>query len=785
MVKTIRKAAVIGSGVMGSGIAALLANVGIRTLLLDVVPNELTEAEKKKGLSKDDDEVRNRLAKTSLEQSLKRKPAPFTSKKNIDFITIGNTEDHWNELKTCDWIVEVVVENLQVKKQVLQNIDRVRKKGSIVSSNTSGISVHAMSEECSQDFKEHFLGTHFFNPPRYLKLLEIIPTKETKSAIAQYMQNFGEEVLGKKVVFAKDTPNFIANRIGTYGLLVTVREMDKSQLNIGEVDSLTGPLIGRPKSATFRTLDVVGLDTFAHVAHNVFQHVEGEERELFTIPPFMEAMLEKGFYGSKAGKGFYKKEGKEILQLNTDTLQYEPRQKFPLTDKSKGKKKDMKALLYSSNREDQFLWNIISPVLLYSAHLVSQIADNIIDIDEAMRAGFGWKKGPFELWDELGVEETVAKMKNEEKTVPSWVEEMLESGFTTFYKQTPEALFYFKESEYKVKEREEKRIHLASLEKTNVLQKNSGASLLDMGDDVLCLQFTSPNNAIGLDIIDMIHKGINEAEQNYKGLVIGNQGKNFCVGANLAMMLMEAQDDNYEEIDFVISKFQGAMQHIKYSLVPVVTAPFSMTLGGGAEVCLPSAHIQAASETYMGLVEGGVGLIPGGGGSQNLYQKVLSQSGSGTDLLKVASHVFETIAMAKVSTSAREAGELGFLNPQDKITQNEEFLLYDAKQAVIHLSSDYRAPVQQKIPVVGESGYATLLLGAQSMKYSGYISDHDLKIAKKLAFVIAGGRLPFGTKVDEQYLLDLEREAFLSLIGELKSQERMQHMLLKGKPLRN
>lgn len=785
MVKTIRKAAVIGSGVMGSGIAALLANVGIRTLLLDVVPNELTEAEKKKGLSKDDDEVRNRLAKTSLEQSLKRKPAPFTSKKNIDFITIGNTEDHWNELKTCDWIVEVVVENLQVKKQVLQNIDRVRKKGSIVSSNTSGISVHAMSEECSQDFKEHFLGTHFFNPPRYLKLLEIIPTKETKSAIAQYMQNFGEEVLGKKVVFAKDTPNFIANRIGTYGLLVTVREMNKSQLNVGEVDSLTGPLIGRPKSATFRTLDVVGLDTFAHVAHNVFQHVEGEERELFTIPPFMEAMLEKGFYGSKAGKGFYKKEGKEILQLNTDTLQYEPRQKFPLTDKSKGKKKDMKALLYSSNREDQFLWNIISPVLLYSAHLVSQIADNIIDIDEAMRAGFGWKKGPFELWDELGVEETVAKMKNEEKTVPSWVEEMLESGFTTFYKRTPEALFYFKESEYKVKEREEKRIHLASLEKTNVLQKNSGASLLDMGDDVLCLQFTSPNNAIGLDIIDMIHKGINEAEQNYKGLVIGNQGKNFCVGANLAMMLMEAQDDNYEEIDFVISKFQGAMQHIKYSLVPVVTAPFSMTLGGGAEVCLPSAHIQAASETYMGLVEGGVGLIPGGGGSQNLYQKVLSQSGSGTDLLKVASHVFETIAMAKVSTSAREAGELGFLNPQDKITQNEEFLLYNAKQAVIHLSSDYRAPVQQKIPVVGESGYATLLLGAQSMKYSGYISDHDLKIAKKLAFVIAGGRLPFGTKVDEQYLLDLEREAFLSLIGELKSQERMQHMLLKGKPLRN
>ncbi|MCY8231533.1 3-hydroxyacyl-CoA dehydrogenase/enoyl-CoA hydratase family protein [Priestia endophytica] len=785
MVKTIRKAAVIGSGVMGSGIAALLANVGIQTLLLDVVPNELTEAEKKKGLSKDDDEVRNRLAKTSLEQSLKRKPAPLTSKKNIDFITIGNTEDHWNELKTCDWIVEVVVENLQVKKQVLQNIDRVRKKGSIVSSNTSGISVHAMSEECSQDFKEHFLGTHFFNPPRYLKLLEIIPTKETKSAIAQYMKNFGEEVLGKKVVFAKDTPNFIANRIGTYGLLVTVREMNKSQLNVGEVDSLTGPLIGRPKSATFRTLDVVGLDTFAHVAHNVFQHVEGEERELFTIPPFMEAMLEKGLYGSKAGKGFYKKEGKEILQLNTDTLQYEPRQKFLLTDKSKGKKKDMKALLYSSNREDQFLWNIISPVLLYSAHLVSQIADNIIDIDEAMRAGFGWKKGPFELWDELGVEETVTKMKNEEKTVPSWVEEMLESGFTTFYKQTPEALFYFKESEYKVKEREEKRIHLASLEKTNVLQKNSGASLLDMGDDVLCLQFTSPNNAIGLDIIDMIHKGINEAERNYKGLIIGNQGKNFCVGANLAMMLMEAQDDNYEEIDFVISKFQGAMQHIKYSLVPVVTAPFSMTLGGGAEVCLPSAHIQAASETYMGLVEGGVGLIPGGGGSQNLYQKVLSQSGSGTDLLKVASHVFETIAMAKVSTSAREAGELGFLNPQDKITQNEEFLLYDAKQAVIHLSSDYRAPVQQKIPVVGESGYATLLLGAQSMKYSGYISDHDLKIAKKLAFVIAGGRLPFGTKVDEQYLLDLEREAFLSLIGELKSQERMQHMLLKGKPLRN
>ena len=794
MVKQIKKAAVLGSGVMGSGIAAHLANVGIPTLLLDIVPKELTEEEKAKGLTLEDRAVRNRLSETALKKLLKQKPAPLSSKDHLQLITAGNFEDDLPKISECDWIIEVVVENLEIKKSVFEKVDQFRRPGSIVSSNTSGISIEAMAEGRSEDFRKNFLGTHFFNPPRYLKLLEIIPTKDTDPEVVSYMKTFSEDVLGKGVVFAKDTPNFIANRIGTYGLLITVREMLKGGYSVGEIDSITGPIIGRPKSATFRTLDVVGLDTFVHVAKNVYDQVEGEEKEVFEVPQFMKKMLENGWLGSKSGQGFYLKKGSEILELNPETMEYEPRKKLKaasieMSKQEKGTARKIKSLVYAKDRAGELLWSILHPALTYSANLLGEIADTIVDIDKAMKWGFGWELGPFEVWDAIGLEKSVQRMEEEGHEVPKWVKEMLFNGHTSFYKVENGTVFYYANGEYKKVETNKKEIHLKLYkEKQGVIKKNSGASLIDLGDDVALLEFHSPNNAIGLDIIQMLNFALDEVEKNYKGLVIGNQGKNFCVGANIALMLMEAQDDNFYELDMVVRQFQQAMMRIKYSPKPVVAAPFGMTLGGGAEVCLPAAKIQASLETYIGLVEVGVGLIPGGGGNKELYIKTLENVPKNIDfdLTKVAISVFEKIAMAKVSTSAHEALENHFLNKQDGITVNQDHLLYEAKQSVIDLyDKGYQPPVRKKVPVVGETGYAMMLLGAESMYRSGYISEHDMKIAKKLANVISGGKLPFGTEVDEQYLLDLEREAFLSLIAEPKTQARMQHMLLKGKPLRN
>ncbi len=794
MTRRIQKAAVLGSGVMGSGIAAHLANIGIPTMLLDIVPRELTDEDKAKGLTEESSAFRNRLSENALKKLLKQKPAPLTSKQNLSLITAGNFEDDMEKIGECDWIIEVVVENLEIKKKVFEQVEKYRKQGSIVSSNTSGISIEAMSEGRSEDFQKNFLGTHFFNPPRYLKLLEVIPTKKTDGDVVDFMKTFGEDVLGKGVVFAKDTPNFIANRIGTYGLLVTVQEMLKGGYSVGEVDSITGPAIGRPKSATFRTLDVVGLDTFAHVAKNVYDQVEGEEKKVFEVPAFMRKMLDNGWLGSKSGQGFFLKQGKEILELNPETLEYEPRKKLKtasleMSKNEKGLPNKIKSLIYAKDKAGSLLWNILSPVLTYSAELHGEIADDIVAIDRAMKWGFGWELGPFETWDAIGVEKSVTRMKEEGITVPQWVKEMLEAGHTHFYKEEEGERYFYHHGEYKLVERNPKVIDLKLLKKQGkLIKKNSGASLIDIGDGVALLEFHSPNNAIGLDIIQMINFAVDEVEKNFKGLVIGNQAKNFCVGANLAMILMEAQDDNAFEIDMVVRHFQQAMMKIKYSSKPVVAAPFGMTLGGGSEVCLPTAHIQASMETYMGLVEVGVGLIPGGGGNKELYMKHLANLPNGVefDLQKVANKVFETIAMAKVSTSGDEARDTNFLSRADGVSVNGDHLLYDAKQAALALfESGYKAPIRRKVPVVGETGYGTLLLGAQSMYQSGFISEHDLLIAKKLAYVIAGGKVPFGTEVDEQYLLDLEREAFLSLIAQPKSQQRMQHMLVKGKPLRN
>lgn len=794
MIQQIKKAAVLGSGVMGSGIAAHLANIGIPTLLLDIVPRELTDVEKAQGFTLDDKRVRNRISEMAIQKLLKQKPAPLTSKKNLALIEAGNFEDDLQRLSDVDWIIEVVVENLTIKQQIFEKVDKYRKPGSIVSSNTSGISVEAMAEGRSEDFQKHFLGTHFFNPPRYLKLLEVIPTKHTDKEVLSFMKTFGEDVLGKGVVEAKDTPNFIANRIGTYGLLITVREMLNRGYSVGEVDSVTGPLIGRAKSATFRTLDVVGLDTFAHVARNVYDQVEGAEKEVFEVPPFLQRMIEKGWLGSKSGQGFFLKKGKEILEIDPASLEYGPRKKLQapsieMAKQTKGLNNKMKTLVFAEDRAGELLWNIFSPVFVYSADLLGQIADDIVAIDRAMKWGFGWQQGPFEAWDAIGLEKSVQKMEEQGLAVPAWVKEMLAQGFTSFYKEDEQGhLYVYENGEYKLVEENPKVINLTKMKKQKgVIKKNSGASLIDIGDGVALLEFHSKSNAIGLDILQMINFAIDEVEKNYKGLVIGNQGKNFCVGANLAMILMEAQDDVFE-LDMVVRHFQQASLKIKYSRKPVVAAPFGMTLGGGAEVCLPTAHIQASSETYMGLVEAGVGLIPGGGGNKELYLKHLNSLPNGVefDLQKVANAVFETIAMAKVSTSGEEARELNFLNKADGISVNGDHLIYDAKQVVLALHEQgYTPPIRKKVPVVGEPGYATLLLGAQNMFYSGYISEHDMKIAKKLAYVIAGGKVPYGTEVDEQYLLDLEREAFLSLVTEPKSQQRMQHMLLKGKPLRN
>lgn len=794
MAYQIKKAAVLGSGVMGSGIAAHLANIGIPVLLLDIVPGKLTEQEEAQGLTLEHSQVRNKIAAGAVQNLLKQKPAPLTTKSNLSLIEAGNFEDDLEKLKDVDWIIEVIVERLDVKKGLYEKIDAVRKPGTIISSNTSGISIEAMAEGRTEDFQKHFLGTHFFNPPRYLKLLEIIPASTTAPEVVEFMTSFGENRLGKGVVIAKDTPNFIANRIGTYGLLITLREMEKRGYSIGEVDSVTGTLIGRPKSATFRTLDVVGLDTFMHVAKNVYDKTEGEEQKVFELPPFMKKMIDNGWIGAKAKKGFYSKQGKDILELDTETFEYGPARKLKtpsieMAKQQKGLANKVKTLVYANDRTGEILWNIVAPTLLYAAELHGEIADDIVAIDNAMKWGFGWQQGPFEIWDAIGVAKSLDKMKEEGETVPAFVKSLLDKGFETFYKEQDGDLYFFDGEDYKLVPVNEKAIDLKRYKKKHgVIKKNSGSSLIDLGDGIVLLEFHSQSNSIGPDIIQMINYAVDEVEKNYKGLVIGNQGKNFCVGANLGMILMEAQDDNIFELDFIIRSFQNAMMKIKYSTKPVVAAPFGMTLGGGAEVCLPAAHIQASMETYIGLVEAGVGLIPGGGGNVNLYSKHLKglPKGVHVDYQYVANKVFESIAMAKVSTSGEEARDNNFLDFADGVSVNGDHLIYDAKLVALALyENGYKAPKHEKIPVTGDSGYATMLLGAEGMFLSGFISEHDLKIAKKLAFVLAGGKVPYGTLVDEQYMLDLERQAFLSLVAEPKSQQRMQHMLVKGKPLRN
>jgi 3-hydroxyacyl-CoA dehydrogenase len=793
--RKIRKAAVIGAGVMGAAIAGHLANVGIPTYLLDIVPRNLSEEERK------DRNKRNQLAQAGKERLFKENPSPLYTKEVADLITVGNLEDDLAVLGDVDWIVEAVVENLEIKRNLFAQVEQYWKPGTVVSSNTSGISIHKMVEDRSEEFRAHFLGTHFFNPPRYMKLLEIIPTKWTKDSILQEMKAFAEEVLGKGVVICKDTPNFIANRIGTYGLQVTLKAMEELNLGPDEVDAVTGRAMGRPKSATFRTLDLVGLDTYVHVANNVYEKAKDEEeKEAFAIPPLLKTMVEKGWLGSKAGQGFYLKKktenGSEILALDPKTMEYRPRKKLnapslEATKRAKSTAEQLRVLVYADDVAGKLAWNITKKVLLYSAKRLGEIADDIYSIDQAMKWGFNWDLGPFEIWDAIGLEKSVARMKEEGEEIPAWIEEMLANGQTSFYKKENGKIYSFGiGGKYGEVNEHEKVISLARLkEDGKVIKSNPGATLIDIGDDVACLEFHSPKQAIGADLIQMIQFAVKEVSRNYRGLVIASEAPNFCVGANLMLMLMEAQDHNWDEIDLMVRQFQQTMGSLRYLDRPVVAAPYGLTLGGGVEMCLPCDRIQASAELYMGLVEVGVGLIPGGGGTKEMllrWTEGLDPKEHRVALQPLVNQVFLTIGQAKVSTSALEARKYRFLRDCDGITSNKDFLLYEAKQVVLGLAnSGYKAPQPRKIPVVGETGYNVLKLGAYDFLQSGYITEHDYKIATKLAYVLSGGLVPEGTLVTEQYLLDLEREAFLSLIGEPKTQQRMQYMLMKGKPLRN
>jgi len=800
----IEKAAVLGAGTMGAQIAAHLANAGVPTLLLDIPPRELTIDEQAKGLTLESRQVRNRIAQAGLDAAKKSKPAAFFTPETASLVTVGNFDDDLKKLKDCDLIVEAVVENLRIKRSLFERVEAVRKAGSIVASNTSGIPIHLLAEGRSDDFRQHFLGVHFFNPPRYLHLVEIIRTEWTKPEVSCFMFGFLDQRLGKGVVPAKDRPNFIANRIGTFGALFTIKTMLDDGYSIEEVDKITGPAVGRPKSATFRTFDLVGLDVFTHVIKNLYEALpQDEEREMFVVPNVLAKMVERGLLGDKTKSGFYQKrkgEGdkREIWALDTATLEYRPSEKVKLPSLDMAKNIEdaperLKTLVWGKDRVAAFLWKTLSRTLAYAAKRIPEIADNVVDVDRAMRWGFGWELGPFAAWDAIGVEKSVARMKEEGQSVPANVEQMLASGARSFYKNENGQEFYFDfaAGKYLPLTNPPGVTILKSLkDQKGVIKKNPGASLIDMGDGVACLEFHSKMNAIGGDTLQMLKFALGEVEKNFLGLVVGNQGPNFCVGANIMLMLMEAQDENWEELDMIGRLFQSSVMSLRYSPKPVVVAPFQMVFGGGCEMVLHADRVRASAETYIGLVEVGVGIIPAGCGTKEMLVRAMDsipQGVSDADPFPFVKRAFETIALAKVATSAEEARSMGFLSADDTISMNADRLLEDAKKEVLALAaSGYVAPQPRTdILALGLPALSTLKLGIHQMKRAGYISDHDAEIGARLARVLTGGDLNHPTRVSEQYLLDLEREAFLSLIGMRKTQERMAHMLKTGKPLRN
>ncbi|MGI9108102.1 MAG: 3-hydroxyacyl-CoA dehydrogenase/enoyl-CoA hydratase family protein [Pyrinomonadaceae bacterium] len=800
----IEKAAVLGAGTMGAQIAAHLANAGIPVLLLDIAPRELTPDEQAKNLTLASKAVRNRIAQGGLDAARKAKPAAFFAADRAALVSVGNFTDDMARLKDCDLVIEAVVENLEIKRKLYEGVEEHRRAGSIIASNTSGIPIRQIAENFSEDFRAHFLGIHFFNPPRYLHLCELIPTEWTKPEVACAVFGFLDQRLGKGVVIAKDRPNFIANRIGTYGALVSIRTMLEDNYTIEEVDKMTGQVIGRPKSATFRTFDLVGVDVFAHVAKNLYEAVpEDEDREIYVAPVFLTDMIRSGMLGNKTKGGFYRKqkgEGgvNEIWTLDHATLEYRPPQKVKLPALEMAKNMEevgerMNALVWGKDRVGAFLWKTVSRTLRYAANRIPEIANNIVDVDRAMSWGFNWELGVFETWDAIGVEKSVGRMREEGAAVPANIERMLGTGARSFYKTENGQRFYFDFDtlEYKPVNEPAGVIILKSVkERTGVVRKNAGASLVDLGDGVACLEFHSKMNAIGGDTISMLKQSLAEVERNFVGLVVGNQGTNFCVGANLMLMLLEAQDENWEELDLMVRAFQNAVMSLRYSPKPVVVAPFNLTVGGGCEFVLHGDRVRAAAETYIGLVEVGVGIVPAGGGAKEMTLRAFDSIPRGmddADPFPFIKRAFETIALAKVATSAAEARGLGYLRDEDSISMNRDRLIADAKQEVLALALGGYAEPQPRtdIPALGLSALSTLKLGLHQMKRGGFISDYDAVIGEKLARILTGGDLNHPTRVSEQYLLDLEREAFLSLAGQRQTQERMAAMLKTGKPLRN
>jgi 3-hydroxyacyl-CoA dehydrogenase len=775
MAYKIERVAVMGAGVMGSTIAAHLANVGIPCYLMDIVPRELSDDEKAKKLTLQSPAVRNRLAAAGKEKALKSRPHAFYTSSDAELITVGNFEDNMDWVRQVDWIIEAIIEDLAIKKDFYKKLEAFRAPDTIVSTNTSGISVAAMSEHLSAEFREHFLGTHFFNPPRYMRLLEIIPLGITRPDVVETVTRFGESVLGKGVVFAKDTPNFIANRIFAYDIAVTMRTMIEDGYSIDEVDSITGVAMGRPKTASFRLADMVGLDVMLHVGRNLRDSLPKEEKGRLELPDFIRSMVEKKWLGLKTGQGFYKKiksDGKdEILVLDHNTLEYRPRQKvsFPslgIANNTDDVQLRVRSLVSAKDRAGEFAWKILKKTLLYCAAKVPEISDEIIHVDNAMRWGLNWELGPFEILDAIGVKKSVDRMEREGETIPPLIQSLLGKGLESFYRREKgERLFFDQETvAYKRIEETPRVVLLPSLKERNLMiRSNPGASLFDMGDGVACLEFHSKMNAIGQDTGQMIVEALEAVETDFEGLVIGNHGTNFSVGANLAMLLFEIQDENWDVVESLIRDFQNVTMGIKYSKKPVVAAPAGMALGGGCEIPMACDRIRAAAETYMGLVEVGVGLIPAGGGCKEMLIRSLETIPAvvETDLFPFLRHAAENIAMAKVSTSAKEAKKLGYMRSTDLITINRDHLLYDAKQTVLAMAQEgYAPPRPKRIPVLGNRGLALLKMGIYTMREGHYISEYDAHVAEKVAWVLSGGNVLSKTEVTEQDILDLEREAF-------------------------
>jgi len=799
MKRSIRKVAVLGSGVMGSAIACHFANIGCEVMLLDIAPKELTDEEKAKGLTPDHKAVKNRIVQSSFERSVKSNPGPLYSKKYISRVKLGNFDDDMPSIKDYDWVIEVVVENLDIKKKVYEQVEKFRKPGTLITSNTSGIPIHLMAEGRSDDFKKNFCGTHFFNPPRYLKLLEIIPTPATDPEVVKFLMHYGDLYLGKTTVLCKDTPAFIANRVGIYAILKVVDSMRKLDLNIDEIDKLTGPVIGRPKSATFRTSDLVGLDTLIKVANNLYAGLPNDEgRETFKLPEVINTLEKNKWLGDKTGQGFYKKSKNakgetEILTLDLNTLEYKPKSKAKFATLESTKtiddlKQRFKVLLSGKDKAGDFYRDSFYALFKYVSDRIPEISDELYKIDDAICAGFGWSLGPFDTWDAVGVEKTVKEMEAAGYKPNQWVYDMIAAGHKSFYKVEGGQRKYYDipSKSYKSIPGKEEFIILENLGE-KVVWKNAESKVTDIGDGVLNFSWNSKSYTLGTSVIEGLNKAIDLSEKDYRGLVIGHQGADFSLGANLGLVFMFAIEQEYDEIDFMVRQFQNSVMRIRYSSVPVVVAPHGRTLGGGCEMTLHSDIAQAAAETYIGLVEVGVGLIPGGGGTKELAKRVADAYQEGDIELNALQNAFMNIATAKVALSAEEAREMGILRSKDRISINKDRQILDAKAAVIELAdAGYTMPARaNNIKVQGRSGMALFMAGISGMRMGNYISDHDMKIARWVANVMCGGDLTSPQEVSEQYLLDLEREAFVSLTGEKKTLERIQAILTGGKPLRN